>query len=306
LRSFFDRPRLLLTLVAIFWAGNFVLGRAIVGVIPPVTLACLRWTLATLIFLPFAWPHLRRDAAAIRKNWRMLLFLGAIGAGCYNTLSYLGLVYTEALNGLVLSAAGPMFIALTAWGLFGDRLEPSQLAGLGAGFLGVLIIIAKGDLSSLAAFRFNSGDLLLIVGLITWSLYTAFLRKRPHISWQSFNISAYAVAAVANVPLALIEHGLGHGMKANAATFATIAYVAIFPSLLAYIFYNRGVELLGPTRTGLYMFLVPVFGSLLAVIFLGERLHLYHALGIAFIIGGVVIGNRRHTVKVAEISSPAE
>ena len=92
MRSFFDRPGLLLTLVAIFWAGNFVLGRAIVGVIPPVTLACLRWTLATLIFLPFAWPHLRRDAAAIRKNWPMLLFLGAIGAGCYNTLSYLGLV----------------------------------------------------------------------------------------------------------------------------------------------------------------------------------------------------------------------
>lgn len=300
LKPFFDRPRLLLTLVAIFWAGNFVLGRAIVGEIPPVTLACLRWTLATLIFLPFAWPHLRKDAAVIRRSWRMLLFLGVIGAGCYNTLSYLGLVWTEALNGLVLSAAGPMFIALTAWGLFGDRLEPMQAAGLAAGFFGVLIIIAKGDLASLAAFRFNSGDLLLIAGLITWSLYTAFLRKRPHISWQSFNISTYAVAAVANVPLALFEHGLGHSMKANAATIATIAYVAIFPSLLAYIFYNRGVELLGPARTGLYMFLVPVFGSLLAVFFLGERLHLFHALGFAFIIGGVVIGSGRRAVRVAE------
>jgi drug/metabolite transporter (DMT)-like permease len=300
LKPFFNRPRLLLTLVAIFWAGNFVLGRAIVGEIPPVTLACLRWTLATLIFLPFAWPHLRQDAALIRKSWRMLLFLGVIGAGCYNTLSYLGLVWTEALNGLVLSAAGPMFIALTAWALFGDRLEPMQAVGLAAGFFGVLIIIAKGDLASLAAFRFNSGDLLLIAGLITWSLYTAFLRKRPHISWQSFNISTYAVAAVANIPLALIEHGLGHSMKASAATIATIAYVAIFPSLLAYIFYNRGVELLGPTRTGLYMFLVPVFGSLLAVFFLGERLHLYHALGFAFIIGGVVIGSRRRAARVAE------
>jgi drug/metabolite transporter (DMT)-like permease len=300
LKPFFDRPRLLLTLVAIFWARNFVLGRGIVGEIPPVTLACLRWTLATLIFLPFAWPHLRRDAAAIRKNWLMLLFLGVIGAGCYNTLSYLGLVWAEALNGLVLSAAGPMFIALTAWGLVGDRLEPMQAVGLAAGFFGVLIIIAKGDLASLAAFRFNFGDILLIVGLITWSVYTAFLRKRPHISWQSFNISTYAVAAIANVPLALVEHRLGHIMKANAATIATIAYVAVFPSLLAYIFYNRGVELLGPTRTWLYMFLVPVFGSLLAVIFLGERLHLYHALGFAFIIGGVVVGSRRRRVRVAE------
>jgi drug/metabolite transporter (DMT)-like permease len=306
LRSFFDRPGLLLTLVTIFWAGNFVLGRAIVGMIPPVTLACLRWTLATLIFLPFAWPYLKRDAAIIRKSWPMLLFLGVIGAGCYNTLSYLGLVSTEALNGLVLSAAGPMFIALTAWGLFGDRLQPAQLAGLAAGFFGVLVIIAKGDLSSLAGFRFNPGDLLLIAGMITWSIYTAFLRKRPHMSWQSFNISTYAVAAVANVPLALIERGLGHSMTANAATAAAIAYVAIFPSLLAYIFYNRGVELLGPARAGLYMFLIPVFGALFAVLFLGERLHLYHALGFAFIIGGVVIGSRRRTARIVETGSPAE
>jgi drug/metabolite transporter (DMT)-like permease len=306
LRSFFDRPGLLLTLAAIFWAGNFVLGRAIVGAIPPVTLACLRWTLATLIFLPIAWPHLRRDTATIQKHWPMLLFLGATGAGSFNTLSYLGLVWTEALNGLVLNAAGPMFIALTAWGLFGDRLQPAQLMGLAAGLFGVLVIIAKGDLGSLAAFTFNPGDILLIIAIITWSIYTAFLRKRPHISWQSFNISTYAVAAVCNIPLAFIEHGLGHSMKANATTAAAIAYVAIFPSLLAYIFYNRGVELLGPARAGLYMFLVPVFGALLAMVFLGERLHLYHALGFAFIIGGVVIGSRRHTVKVTEASSPAE
>jgi drug/metabolite transporter (DMT)-like permease len=300
LNSFFNRPGLLLTLVALFWAGNFVLGRAIVGSIPPIALACLRWTLATLIFLPFAWPHVRRDAAAIRTNWRMLLFFGVMGAGSYNTLSYLGLVSTEAVNAFVLGAAGPMFIALTAWGLFGDRLEPRQLLGLGAAFFGVLMIIAKGDLSSLAAFRFNTGDILIIAAMITWSIYTAFLRKRPHISWQSFNISTYAVAGVANFPLALIEHGRGQNMTVSAATVAAIAYVAIFPSLIAYIFYNRGVELLGATRTGLYMFLVPVFGSLLAVIFLGERLYFYHAIGFAFIIGGVVIGSRRRTVRVAE------
>ncbi len=306
MRSIYDRPGLLLTLVAIFWAGNFVLGRAIVGHIPPVTLACLRWTLATLIFLPFAWPHLRRDAAVIWKHRLMILFLGVIGAGCYNTLSYLGLVSTEALNGLVLNSAGPMFIALTAWALFGDRIEPMQLVGLSAGFVGVLIIIAKGDLASLAGFKLNRGDVLLIAGMFTWSIYTAFLRKRPPISWQSFNISTYAVAAMANFPLALIEHGMGHTLEVSAATVAAIAYVAIFPSLLAYIFYNRGVELLGPARAGVYLFLVPVFGTLLATIFLGERLHLFHAAGFALIIAGVLVASRRHTVVVAEVSLPAE
>jgi drug/metabolite transporter (DMT)-like permease len=142
--------------------------------------------------------------------------------------------------------------------------------------------------------------------MIGWSIYTAFLRKRPRISWQSFNISTYAVAGAANFPLALAEQRMGPSLTINAATLAAIAYVAIFPSLLAYIFYNRGVELAGPARTGLYMFLVPVFGSLLAVLFLGERLHLYHALGFAFIIGGVLIGSRRRTVRVAEASAPAE
>ena len=166
----------------------------------------------------------------------------------------------------MLSAAGPMFIALTAWGLFGDRLGAGAARGACRGLFRRSCHHREGrSCRRSPAFRFNPGDLLLIVGMITWSIYTAFLRKRPHISWQSFNISTYAVAAVANVPLALIEHGLGHSMKANAATAAAIAYVAIFPSLLAYIFYNRGVELLGPARAGLYMFLVPVFGALLAI-----------------------------------------
>ena len=300
MKPFFDRPALLLTLTALFWAGNSVVGRAIVGQIPPVTLACVRWTLATLIFLPFALTPLKRDFALMRRDWLILLFLAIMGAGSYNTLFYLGLVTTEAVNALVLGAASPMFVMLIAWGLFGDPVGPRQLFGLGAAFLGVLFIVAKGDLLSLAAFRFNSGDLLIIVSMITWSIYTAFLRKRPPISWQSFNIATYAVAAAANLPLALIEYEMGQSMAINAATVGAIVYVAIFPSLLAYVFYNRGVELVGPTRTGLYMFLIPMFGAGLASLFLGERLHLYHAAGFALIIGGVLIGNRQRRVRMTE------
>jgi drug/metabolite transporter (DMT)-like permease len=293
LRSFYNRPGLLLTLTSVFWAGNFVLGRAIVGVVPPVTLACLRWSLASLIFLPFAWPHLRAEAPQIAKSWRIIVFLGFIGAGCYNTLSYLGLVSTEALNGLVMNAAGPMFIALTAWSLFGDRLLIGQLIGMTMGFAGVLLIIGKGNLASLAAFKFNPGDILLVGAMFTWSIYTAFLRKRPPISWQSLSWTIYAVAAVSNLPFALIEHALGYTMRADFATAATAGYAAIFPSLIAYIFYNRGVELLGPARAGLYLFLVPVFGALLAMVFLGEKLYPFHALGFALIVAGVLVGSRK-------------
>ena len=302
MKPFFDRPALLLTLTALFWAGNSIVGRAIVGQIPPVTLAFLRWTLATLIFLPFALTSLKRDFALMRRNWIILLFLSIMGAGSYNTLFYLGLVTTEAVNALVLGAASPMFVMLMAWGLFGDPVGPRQLFGIGGAFLGVLFIVAKGDVLSLTAFRFNSGDLLIIVSMITWSIYTAFLRKRPPISWQSFNIATYAVAAAANLPLALIEYKTGQSMAVNTATAGTIIYVAIFPSLLAYVFYNRGVELVGPTRTGLYMFLIPMFGAGLASLFLGERLHLYHAVGFALIIGGVLIGNRQRRVRITEVA----
>jgi drug/metabolite transporter (DMT)-like permease len=292
LRSFYNRPGLLLSLTSAFWAGNFVLGRAVVGFVPPVTLACLRWTLASLLFLPFAWPHLRKDAAQIARSWPIILFLGVFGAACYNTFSYVGLLSTEALNGLVLNAAGPMFIALAAWSLFGDPLETSQLIGMAIGFSGVLFIVAKGDLASLATLRFNPGDVLIILAITTWSIYTAFLRKRPHISWQSLSFSLYVVAALCNFPFALVERGLGQTMVANWATAACVVYVAIFPSLIAYIFYNRGVELLGPIRAGLYLFLVPVFGAVLAMVFLGEKLYLFHALGFALILVGVLIGSR--------------
>ncbi|MGO9472304.1 MAG: DMT family transporter [Rhodomicrobium sp.] len=296
MRSFFNRPRLLLTLTAAFWGGNMVLGRAIVGVIPPVSLACLRWVLATLIFLPFAWPYLRKDAGEIWRNRLIILFLGFIGPACYNTFSYLGLVSTEALNGLVLSAAGPMFIAVTAWGIFGDRLDTAQLVGMAAGFAGVILVVAKGDLLSLAAFKFNSGDILVLAGVTAWSIYTVFLRKRPPISWQSYNLVTYAIAAIANVPAAFAERALGYTMSTSWVVAAAIFYVAIFPSVIAYIFYNRAVELLGPAPAGLYLFLIPVFGALLAMPLLGEKPHFYHAAGFALIIAGVIMGSRKSVV----------
>ncbi len=292
MRPFFNRPRLLLTLTSMFWAGNVIVGRAIAGTVPPVTLACLRWVLATLFFLPFAWPSLRKDAGEIVKHRGILLFLGLIGPACYNSLFYFGLVSTPALNGLVLNAAGPMFIALVAWGMFGDRLSASQLTGMAAGFAGVLLIIAKGDPFSLAALRFNPGDLILLAAILAWATYTAFLRKRPRMSWQSYNLVTYALAAIANIPIAAGELALGQSVTAGWAAAGAILYVAIFPSLLAYIFYNRGVELLGPAAAGLYMFLIPAFGALLAVGLLNERLHVFHAAGFALIIGGVLIGSR--------------
>ncbi len=292
----YRQPELLLTLTSFFWAGNFVIGRAVAGVIPPAVLSSLRWGVASLLLLPFALRYLRKDGQVLRRHWRMLVFLGVIGPGCFNTLSYLGLTYTEALNGLILNAAGPIGIALAAWAIFGDRIAANQFIGMVVGFLGVLFIIAKGDFAALAHFRLNSGDLLIIFAMSAWSVYTAFLRKRPPVNWQSFNVTTYAVAALSNVPFALADPNANYDWVTNWSAVAAVAYVAIFPSLLAYIFYNRGVELLGSARAGVYLFLIPVFGALLATLFLGEKLALFHALGFALIVAGVVLGGRGERV----------
>ncbi len=296
LKPFLDRPRLLLTLTSLFWAGNVIVGRAIAGTLPPVTLACLRWTLATLLFLPFAWASLRKDAGEIAKHRGILLFLGLLGPACYNSLFYFGLASTGALNGLVLNAAGPVFIALVAASLFGDRLSASQMTGMAVGFAGVLLIVVRGDPRTLAGLHFNSGDLVLLTAIFAWSAYTAFLRKRPRIGWQSYNIVTYAIAAIANVPIAAGELAMGQRVGGGWAAVAAVIYVAIFPSLLAYIFYNRGVELLGPAAAGLYMFLIPAFGALLAVGLLGEQLQWFHAVGLMLIAAGVAIGTRRQVL----------
>src|SRR5262249_16757686 len=160
----------------------------------------------------------------------VLLFLGLTGPALYNSLSYLGLVWTSAVNNLVLNASGPMVIALTAWGIFGDKLRPEQLLGMAAAFFGVLLIVAKGDLLTLVGFHFNPGDAVTIAGILCWSIYTACLRLRPQVSWQSYNFVTYAIAALANIPMAAKELSLGYSIAFHWTAAAAILYVSIFPS----------------------------------------------------------------------------
>src|SRR5882757_1016591 len=217
-----DQPYLLLSITAMCWAGNAIVGRLAAGHIAPVTLSFLRWSLAFLIILPFAWKHLVRDWAAIRARLGIMVVLSITGIGAFNTLQYWALEHTQALNTLLLQSAGPLFVAGWALVLLGVRLTWAQAGGIALSLTGVLVILLHGDLTALASIEFNKGDLIFTVALLIWELLS-----RPLMQLDAMNL-------------------------------LTLFYVAVFPSTLAYLCFNRGVQLIGANRAAPFFHVVPV------------------------------------------------
>ena len=283
---------MLLALTALFWGGNFVMGRGVAGHVPPISLAFLRWSIATLIILPFAWPHLRRELAVVRQHWPILFFLAATGGGSFNTLTYIGLNHTTALNALVLNSAAPVLIALACYLLFRDRVSGLQGVGIVISLAGVLTVISKGALDVLLSLKPNAGDLWVLGAMLIWAVYTAFLRQRPRVHWLVFAFVLYFLSAAVNLPFFVGELIAGAELHLTWTTVLAVGYVSVFPSVLAYLFYNRGVELIGGTRAGVFMHLIPLFGAIFAIGFLGETLAPYHGVGFALIVVGVTLAAR--------------
>jgi drug/metabolite transporter (DMT)-like permease len=288
----FDNAYLLLVLTMLFWAGNSVVARGTYEVVPPLALAWLRWTLATLIILPFAWSHLKRDWPLIRQHWRVLVLLGTLGTGTFNSLYYIGLSKTTVINGLIINSAIPILIPIAIFAIYREKLRRIQAAGIALSTVGVLTVLAKGDPHLLLSFQMNEGDLWVLAAVSVWAVYTSILREQPRIHWLSFAAITFAVAAVITFPLFIGENLAGKHIQPSLHAVLAIAYVATMPSVLAQIFYIRGVELIGGNRAGVFIHLLPLFGALLAIVFLGERLHLYHLAGFGLILAGVWISSR--------------
>jgi len=289
----FGRPYLLLALTMASWGVNVGLGRYIVGTVPPVALAQLRWTGAALILLPFAWPHLKRDWPAFRGKWWLVLVASFTGIAFYNTATYYGLQYTEAINGLLAQSMAPLLIGLWSYLFFRDRLTRNQLAGIVLSFFGVAAIIARGDPAALPHLRFNAGDVWILTAIALWAMYSSLLRLRPDVHWLSFLAITIIVGQFMIMPAYAVELWAGYGIHWSPAAIWVIAYVVVVPSILAYLFYNRGVELIGANRSGPFFHLIAVFGSIFAIAFLGERPQWFHGVGYALIILGIVVAQRR-------------
>ena len=288
-----NQPYILLTLTSLFWAGNIVLARYVAGHVPPLMLSCLRWYGTFLILLPFAWPHLKRDWPVLRAHLPLLLLLSVLGFAYNNAISFWAMQYTEALNALLIQSAGPLFVALWTLALFGMRLTGAQLAGIAISLIGVLTIILRGDWSALASIRFNRGDLMFGSSLVAFGLYSALMLRRPVTHPLSLISFTTCCGATMLIPFSIWEFSTGVTLKLDAISMATLAYVIVFPSTLAYTFFNRGLALIGPNRAAPFFHLVPMFGSAMAILLLGEQLRLFHLIGYALVLAGIFIASRQ-------------
>jgi drug/metabolite transporter (DMT)-like permease len=288
-----DRPYLLLVLAVLFWSGNFILGRAFHSEIPPVALAFWRWVGAAMLVTLPALPHLRRDRHALVQRWPVILLIATLGIAAFNTLVYSGLQYTEAINAFLLQSLMPVLIVLLSFMIFHERVTKLQGVGILVSLCGAVTIIARGDAGILLSLSINRGDLLVFTAMACYAGYTVLLRKRPQVHPWSFIATTFWIGALLLIPFYLWETLTVATLDPRPTNLMVIGYVIVFPSIVSYLCFNRGVELIGANRAGLFIHLMPVFGSLMAVFFLGESFCWYHGVGILLIGAGIYLATRK-------------
>lgn len=285
------RPYLLLAIAPLCWAGNIVLARSVVDIIPPVSLAFWRWTIASLLLWPFAHPHARDDWPLFTRHWKMIFFLSLVGISGFNTLLYLAMHTTTAINGALIQTTMPAVIILISLLAFKEKVTRLQSLGVGLCILGAGLVVLRGRFSTILDVSFVEGDLLMLVAVLLYAVYSAFLHRRPSIHPLSFLIYTFVLGALGLLPLYLWELRYSQAFALNVDVVASVLYVAVFPSIVAFFCWNRGVELIGANRAGLFINFIPVFASVMAIIWLGESLKAFHLIGMLLIFGGMVLFN---------------
>ena len=293
LRQHLANPYLLLVLAVLFWGGNWVTGRAIRHSFSPIEFAFWRWLLALAIFAPFAWRQMYAQRWILIREWKLMLAFGVLGSALFHTLVYTALAGTTTINATLVNSSMPVVIAAMSWMIFGERITVRQALGILISLLGVVAIVSQGSLDILMSVRFNPGDLWAIASVPVWALYSVLLRIRPpDVQPNAFLGSIMLVGVVMLIPPYLLDSGL-EVSPVSMEALAGVAYVAVFASVLSYVFWNQAVAQVGANKAGQFVHLLPVFGTGLAMIFLDEVLHGFHLTGIALIVSGIYLATAR-------------
>lgn len=284
----------LLVLTALFWAGNWVIARGIQGQMSPIAMAFWRWLIALVILMPFIIGPIVREWSVLRRSWKILALLGTLGVAAFNTLTYTGLQYTTATNGVLLNSVIPILVIALNVGFLRGSLNRRQMAGVLISLAGVITIVARGEIETLSQLRLNAGDLWVLIAMVTWAAYTVLLRWRPReLSSTAFTGSLIGIGVVVLLPVFAWDYGQGQRTDWGPVTLSAVAYFAIFPSVLAYYFWNTAVARVGGERASTFLHLMPLFGAVLSAVFLGESLLAYHYVGALLIFSGIFAASAR-------------
>jgi len=284
---------LLLPVAPLCWAGNTVLARGAAELIPPVSFAFFRWTTAFFLLLPFTWRLARKDWPLVTAHWKIMVGLSVLGISLFNTLLYTAAHTTTAINLALIQTAMPAIIILISMRLYHETVGNMQVAGVLLCIGGAGLVVLRGRLQTLLQLSVAAGDLIMLSAVFLYALYSALLRKRPPIHPLSFLTYSFGIGIVGLLPIYLWERAAVGSPELNREVFFSFAYVAIFPSIIAYFCWNRGVELIGANRAGPFINLIPVFASVFALIWLDETLQSYHLVGLLLIAGGIFLFNRK-------------
>ncbi|MCX5883750.1 MAG: EamA family transporter [Deltaproteobacteria bacterium] len=299
-------PYVLLMVPPLCWAGNIVLARGVIHLIPPIGFAFWRWAIAFLILAPLTWPHVRHDWPTVIGSWKIMVALSMLGVGCFNTLLYIAVHTTTAINGALIQTTMPAFIILITLIAFQESVGFLQMAGVMLCILGAALVLLRGNLATVLNLSFARGDLLMLLAVICYGMYTVLLKKRPAMHAMSFLTVTFGAGAMMLAPLYLWESCFQESVTFTVDVVLSIIYVAVFPSIVAYFCWNRGTEMIGPNRAGLFINLVPVFASIMAVIWLNESLKLFHIVGMCSIVAGMSMFNRKPNIQDLTTPGPCE
>ncbi len=282
---------ILLVLAVLFWSGNFVFGRLVSSSIEPTELSFYRWFFVLVLLLPYMLINIKRLTKALRKDFLLLFFLGAVGVAGFNTFLYYGLQTTTAINALLINSAIPIMIVVLSGVILKAKIKAIQVFGIFISTLGVIYLIVKGELGTLSTLEFSKGDLWILLAGLVWSLYSIFLKFIPK-ELKAFDFLAITTfIGVGFLTIAFYYQGYSFsvGFIENKELFYSLIYMVIFPSILSFYFWNISTVEVGANKAGQFAHLMPIFGAVLAYIFLGEKLEFYHLVGLILIALGIYL-----------------
>ena len=286
---------LFLVLATFCWSGNFIVGKfATLYEIPPLTLNVFRWISVWFILIPFTYKEIFENLSYIKKNWLVISFMGVITISTFNSVVYFALNYTQVINAVLMLSAIPAATIVLSSLMKIEETNIFQLLGLVLSIIGIGSIISNGDIQKIISLDFNKGDMWMLVCVITWSLYSTLLKKN-NFKFSQFTLIQLMVSVgiLFLIPQFFYEKSIGLELNLDKNFFLILIYVAIFPAIAAYYFWQKGIEIIGPNRASMFIQLMPLFSAVMAIIIFKEKFELYHFVGAIFILSGIYLSNRK-------------